>query len=187
MVVIILGTGFEEIETVAPCDILRRGGAEVRLAGIGALEITGSNGITLKADCLVDEIRAEDVELLMLPGGLGGVRSILESETAMKLITEVHSRGKLVSAICAAPTILAKLGITDGKNATCYPGMEEQMGSARMTAVGAVADGTVCTGRAAGSAMDFGYLLLEKLRGAETADRVRKAMVYTPKKEDAHV
>lgn len=184
MVVIILGTGFEEIETVAPCDILRRGGAEVRLAGIGALEITGSNGITLKADCLVEDICADDVELLMLPGGLGGVRSILGSAAAMKLIREVHGRGKLVSAICAAPTILAKLGITDGKNATCYPGMENEMGAAHMTAAGAVADGTVCTGRAAGSALEFGYLLLEQLRGAQTADRVRRAMVYTPNKEN---
>ncbi len=187
MVVILLGTGFEEIEMVAPCDILRRGGAEVCLAGIGAREITGSNKITVCADCLVEDINAEDVELLMLPGGLGGVRSILESETAMKLIADVHSRGRLVSAICAAPTVLAELGITDGKAATCYPGMEDQMGSANMKAVGAVADGMVCTGRAAGSAMEFGYLLLEKLRGAETAERVRKAMVYEQEKEDACV
>lgn len=187
MVVIILGRGFEEIETVAPCDILRRGGAEVRLAGIDALELTGSNGITLKADCLVEEIDPEQVELLMLPGGLGGVNSILGSPAAMDLIRAVHSRGRLVSAICAAPTVLAKLGITDEKLATCYPGMEEQMGAARMTRAGAVADGTVCTGRAAGSAMDFGFLLLEKLRGRETADRVRKAMVYAPEEGKAHV
>lgn len=187
MVVILLGNGFEEIEMVAPCDILRRGGAEVRLAGIGAAEITGGHGITVRADCMVEEIKAEDVELLMLPGGLGGVRSILESETAMKLIAEVHSRGRLVSAICAAPTVLAKLGITDGKAATCYPGMEDQMGSANMKAVGAVADGTVCTGRAAGSTMEFGFLLLEELRGAETAARVRRDMVYMPEKGDACV
>ena len=109
------------------------------------------------------------------------------SQVAMELISAVYARGGLVSAICAAPTVLAKLGITDGKRATCYPGMEEQMGSASMTPAGVVTDGTVCTGRAAGSALDFGYALLAQLRGEETAQRVRKAMVYGQEKEESHV
>ena len=178
MVYIILGTGFEEIEAIAPCDILRRGGVDVKFAGIGGLEITGGNGITVKADCTVEEMDLEAMELVMLPGGLGGVRSILGSEAAMHAVQYAHDAGKYVTAICAAPTVLAKLGITDGKKATVYPGMEDQMGSALMQDANAVRDGKVLTGRAPGAAYDFAYLLLETLQGAETAARVRSGMVY---------
>lgn len=179
MVYIILGTGFEEIEAVAPCDILRRGGVEVRLAGIGGRQITGGNGITLQADCTVEEIDLNAMELIMLPGGMGGVRSILASETALNAVRYAHSHGKFVTAICAAPTILAQLGITDGKKATVYPGMESQMGTAQMVDADAVRDGSVLTGRAPGAAYEFGYLLLETLKGAETAQQIRTGMVYS--------
>ena len=178
MVYIILGTGFEEIEAVAPCDILRRGGVEVQFAGIGSLEVTGGNGITVKADCLVEDMDPEAMELVMLPGGMGGVRSILGSKAAMDAVKYAHETGKFVTAICAAPTILAQLGITDGKQATVYPSMEDQMGSAVMTGTSTAADGKVLTGRAPGAALDFGYLLLETLKGAEVAAKVRNGMVY---------
>ena len=178
MVYIILGKGFEEIEAVAPCDILRRGGVEVQFAGIGGLEITGGNGITVKADCTVEEMDLANMELIMLPGGMGGVHSILGSETAMNAIRYAYETGKFVTAICAAPTILAILGITDGKKATVYPGMEDQMGTADMQDANAVADGKVLTGRAPGAALDFGYLLLETLKGTDVAARVRTGMVY---------
>lgn len=178
MVYIILGKGFEEIEAIAPCDILRRGGVEVKFAGIGGLEITGGNGITVKADCTVEEMDLEAMELIMLPGGLGGVNSILGSETAMNAVKYAYEQGKFVTAICAAPTVLAKLGITDGRKATVYPGMEGQMGSACMVDANAVRDGKVLTGRAPGAAYDFAYLLLETLQGTETAQRIRTGMVY---------
>ena len=178
MVYIILGKGFEETEAIAPCDILRRGGVEVKFAGIGGLEITGGNGITVKADCTVEEMDLEAMELIMLPGGLGGVNSILGSETAMNAVKYAYEQGKFVTAICAAPTVLAKLGITDGRKATVYPGMEGQMGSACMVDANAVRDGKVLTGRAPGAAYDFAYLLLETLQGTETAQRIRTGMVY---------
>ena len=178
MVYIILGKGFEEIEAAAPCDILRRGGVDVKFAGIGGLEITGGNGITIRADCTVEEMDLEAMELIMLPGGMGGVHSILGSEAAMDAVRYAYENGKFVTAICAAPTILAKLGITDGKRATVYPGMEDQMGDAEMQDANAVADGKVLTGRAPGAALDFGYLLLENLKGADVAMQVRTGMVY---------
>ena len=178
MVYIILGTGFEEIEAIAPCDILRRGGVDVRFAGIGGKEITGSNGITVHADCTVEEMNPEQMELVMLPGGMGGVHSILGSEAALSAVRYAWKSGKFVTAICAAPTILAKLGITDGKNAVVYPGLEAQMGTARMQDANTAVDGKVLTGRAPGAALDFGYLLLEQLRGAQTAANVRAGMVY---------
>ncbi len=178
MVYIILGKGFEEIEAIAPCDILRRGDVEVKFAGIDTLEVTGSNGITVKADLPVEEMDLENMEMVILPGGLGGVHSILGSEKAMSAVKYAYESGKFVAAICAAPTILAGLGITDGKKAVVYPGMEDRMGSAIMQNTDAVADGKIITGRAAGGALDFGYLLLETLKGAEVAEQVRTGMHY---------
>lgn len=178
MVYILLGTGFEEIEAVSPCDILRRGGVEVQFAGIGGTLVTGGNGITVQADCTVEDMDLDAMEMVVLPGGMGGVRSILGSDAATNAVKTAHEQGKFVTAICAAPTILAKLGITDGKHATVYPGMESRMGSAIMEDVNAVRDGKVLTGRAPGAALDFGYLLLETLKGTEVMEKVRSGMVY---------
>lgn len=178
MVYIILGTGFEEMEAVCPGDILRRGGVEVHYAGIGGKLITGGNGITVQADCTVDEIDFDKLDLIVLPGGMGGVRSILGSEAALNAVKWAYEHEKYVAAICAAPSILAKLGITDGKKAVVYPGMESEMGSAIMQDANAVKDGKVLTGRAPGAAMDFGLMLLEMLKDAETAARVKGGMVY---------
>ena len=177
MLYILLGNGFEEIEAIAPCDILRRGGVEVMLAGIGGLEITSAHGITVRADCRVEDVRKEDTELLMLPGGMGGVQSIEGSRAAMKLISDVYEDGRLVAAICAAPTVLAHLGILKGKKAVCYPGMEEQCTDARMTQeASTVRDGNVITGRGPGAGLDFGFRLLSELRGKACAEEVRAAM-----------
>lgn len=178
MVYIILGTGFEDMEAVCPCDILRRGGVEVQFAGIGGRLVTGGNGVTVQTDCTVEEIDFEKLEMIVLPGGMGGVHSILASETALNAVKWAYENEKYVAAICAAPTILAKLGVTDGKRATVYPGMEDQMGSAVMQDANAVRDGKVLTGRAPGAAMDFGLLLLQTLKDAETAARVQSGMVY---------
>lgn len=175
MIYIILGTGFEEMEALVPCDLLRRGKVDVRLVGIGGLEITGGHGITVKADCTEQEADWSAAELLVLPGGLGGVASIEGSKTVMDAI-RAHE-GPL-AAICAAPTVLARLGLTDGLRATCYPGMEEQMGNAQMLAEDTVADGRILTGRAAGAAFSFGLALLERLQGREVADRVAAEVVY---------
>ena len=178
MVYIVLGQGFEEMEAICPCDMLRRGGVEVQFAGIGGKLITGGKGIVVQADCTVEEMDLQAMDMIVLPGGLGGVHSILGSETAMQAVRYAHENGKYVAAICAAPSILAKLGITDGKKAVVYPGMEDQMGTAVMQDANAVRDGKVLTGRAPGAAMDFGSLLLETLKDAETAANVRAGMVY---------
>ena len=116
--------------------------------------------------------------MVVLPGGLGGVQSILASETSMNFIRLAYEKNCYVAAICAAPTILARLHITDGRKATCYPGMEDQMGTAQMIPCGAVQDGSVITGRAAGSADEFGLACLRALKGEETARQVASGIVY---------
>lgn len=177
MVAILLGTGFEPVEALAPCDILRRGGVDVQLAALEGRVVEGGHGIRVEADCALSDLNVNDLEMVVLPGGLGGVHSILACEAALALVRRAYDAGKLIGAICAAPQILAKLSITDGRRATCYPGVEAVMGSAVMQDAGVVCDGAVITGRAMGSAEAFGLALLAALRGEETAQRVAQEIV----------
>ena len=140
--------------------------------------IEAGHGITVKADCTVEEVDFANAEMVILPGGLGGVRSILGCKTAMDAVQKAYDDGKHVAAICAGPTILAALHITDGKTATCYPGCEVQMGSAKCVPQDVARDGKVITGRAAGAALDFGLALLSALRGEEAAKEIADAIVY---------
>lgn len=173
MVAILLGKGFEEAEAVVPADLLRRAGVEVRLVGVGGRQITGSHGITITADLTLEELDRDQVELLMLPGGMGGVETLSGDVRAQALIQHCYNEGRWLAAICAAPTILANLGMLDRRRAVCYPGLEELMGSAvvqRGSTV--VVDGHIVTGEGPGSAFPFGLKLVEILRGSEAAARL---------------
>jgi 4-methyl-5(b-hydroxyethyl)-thiazole monophosphate biosynthesis len=174
----LLGTGFEETEAIAPLDLLRRAGVETATVGVTGKIVYGSHNIGIEADFLIDEMDLTNLDMIILPGGLGGVASIRCSEEAMNAIKFAADNGKFTAAICAGPTVLADLGITDGKLATCYPGCEDGMGSAQMVAdVAAVRDGLVITGTSAGSAIPFGLKLIEALKGPETADQIAKQIV----------
>ena len=178
MVYIILGTGFEEAEAIIPCDLLRRAGVDVKFAGIGALCITGSHGISVTADCIVEDTDLTMADMIVLPGGLGGVDSIRKSRETLLAAQKMYEKGQYVAAICAAPTVLAELGLLEGRRATCYPGMEPEMCGAVMQNAGVVRDGNFITGRAAGSAFAFGLALVEALCGAETAARIAAQVVW---------
>lgn len=178
MVYIILGKGFEEAEAVVPCDMLRRAGVDVRFASIGGREIVGGHGITVCADCVAEETDLTAAEMIVLPGGMGGVKSILGSETVLHAVKTVYDNGGYAAAICAGPTVLAKLGITDGRKTTCYPGCETDMGGAKPCGEKAVIDGRVVTGKAPGTAFDFALALIEVLRGKEAAAKVAAGAVY---------
>lgn len=180
MVYILLGNGFETVEALAPCDVLRRAGVEVALVALNENKavVSGQN-ITVQADITLDEVDMDKMEMLMLPGGLGGVHEIMSSIPAQMLIQNAATNGKYVTAICAAPTILAQLGLLDRRNATVYPGMEEQMFSAVMLrGAHVVKDGRFITGEAAGSSIEFGLKLVEVLCGEETSLRIRNAIHY---------
>ena len=154
MVYILLGTGFEEIEALTPCDLLRRAGIEVALAGVNGMEIVGSHGISVRADLPLDAVQIESADMVILPGGLKGVQSILDCAAALELIQRAWAAEKYVCAICAAPTILARLGIVADAPAVCYPGMEAEMADARIQDANVVRCGKLITARAAGAAMD---------------------------------
>jgi 4-methyl-5(b-hydroxyethyl)-thiazole monophosphate biosynthesis len=178
MVYVLLGTGFEETEAIAPIDLMRRAGIPVLTVGLNGKIIRGGHGIGVEADITVEEMDLTDLEMIVLPGGLGGVASIRGCQAAMDAIAFAHENRRFVAAICAGPTVLADLGITDGKNATCYPGCEDGMGTAVMAEnKAAVIDGKLITGTSAGCAVPFGLALIEVLKGREEAERIAKQIV----------
>ncbi len=178
MVYVLLGTGFEETEALTPIDLLRRAGIDVLSVGINGKTVCGGHNIGVEADITLDELDLTNLQMLVLPGGLGGVASIRASKGAMDAISFAWENDKFVAAICAGPTILADLHITDGKNATCYPGCEGQMGQAIVLADKAcVRDGNVITGTSAGCAIPFGLALIEALKGPDTANVIAQQFV----------
>lgn len=178
MVYMLLGTGFEETEAIAPLDLLRRAGVEVLTVGVNGKTIYGGHGIGVKADIALEEMDLTQLDMIVLPGGLGGVASVRASKKAMDALKFAWENGKFVAAICAGPTVLADLGITDGRRATCYPGCESGMGNASMvTDAACVRDGMLITGTSAGCAVKFGLALVEALRGKEAANAIAQQIV----------
>ena len=178
MVYMLLGTGFEETEAIAPLDLLRRAGVDVLTVGVTGKTVYGGHNIGVEADITIDEMDLTNLEMIILPGGLGGVASARASQKAMDALRFAWENGKYVAAICAGPTVLADLGITDGKNATCYPGCESGMGSANVnTDAACVRDGMLITGASAGCAIPFGLALVEALKGKEAAEAIARQIV----------
>lgn len=178
MVYVMLGTGFEEIEALAPVDLLRRAGVEVLTVGINGKTVFGGHGIGVQADITLEELDLTNMDMIVLPGGLGGVASIRASQETLDAVRFAWDNGCFVAAICAGPTVLADLGITDGKTATCYPGQKGNMGGkALLEDVAAIRDGKLITGASAGCAVEFALLLVEALKGAEAAAVIREQIV----------
>lgn len=178
MVYVLLGTGFEETEAIVPVDLLRRAGIPVMTVGINGKTVYGGHNIGIEADILLDEMDLSNMDMIVLPGGLGGVASIRGSKQAMDAVRYAWENGKYTAAICAAPTILAELGITNGRNATCYPGCEADMSTANVSGdLACVQDGNLITGASAGCAVPFGLALIRVLKGQQTADKVAQQIV----------
>ena len=181
MVYILLGAGFEEAEALVTADVLRRANLPVSLTGIGGEYVTGSHNITVRADIKAEDVALSEGDTVVLPGGMGGVASIEGSRAAMALAREAAEKYRL-AAICAAPTVLARAGLLKkGARCVCYPGMEGELsaaGAVPQPDCGTVVDGNLVTGRAAGSAFDFGLTLVEVLAGADAARAVAAGLVY---------
>jgi 4-methyl-5(b-hydroxyethyl)-thiazole monophosphate biosynthesis len=183
MVYILLGEGFEEVEALCAADVLRRGGVEVALAGTERRNVTGSHNIPVVADVVCADVKLQKGDMVVLPGGLGGVESIEGSQAAMALTCQAAQDENIwLAAICAAPTLLARAGlIGPGDQAVCYPGMEGEMTQRGVTAhmdQSVVVCGRLITGRAPGSAFDFALQLLDSLKGAQAAETVRAGLHY---------
>ena len=179
MVCVLLADGFEESEAVIPVDLLRRGGVEVTLAGVDGLQVRSSHNITVVADCLLSEVALDQVDMVFVPGGLGGVDHLLASPLARDFLGRAAAADKYLAAICAGPTVLSRLGLIDGKRAICYPGCEVNLPPAiHVPDQRVVWDGKLLTGEAAGSAFDLGLQMLEVLKGKEISDQVRHSVYY---------
>lgn len=178
MVYMLLGTGFEEIEAIVPLDLLRRAQIPVLTVGISGKTVKGSHDIAVETDITIGEIDITDVDMIILPGGAGGVTTVQACQEAMDALKFAWDNDKFVAAICAGPSALAVLGITDGKKATCYPGWESKMGRADMiSSVACVRDGKLITGTSAGCAVPFGLALIAALKGEDAAKTVADLIV----------
>ena len=178
MVYILLGTGFEETEAIAPLDLLRRAGIPVMTVGLNGKIVYGGHGIGVEADISLGEMDLTAMDMIVLPGGLGGVASIRASQEALDAIRFAWDNDKYVAAICAGPTVLADLGLVSGKKATCYPGCESGMADAMIVENAAsIRDGKLITGTSAGCAVSFGLTLIEALKGKEISDAVAQQIV----------
>lgn len=177
MVYVMFADGFEETEAIEPIDILKRGGVDVVTVGVKDKTVTGSHGITIITDIGIEEVDSEKMELLMLPGGMG--HEILDASNEVHgLINYAVANGLYIAAICAAPSILGKKMLLEGKKATCFPGYEKYLYGADVVSDKAVVDGKFITAKGAGAAADFGFEMLTVLKSRETADKVKEIMQY---------
>ena len=173
MVYIFLADGFEEIEALTQIDYLRRAGIDIISVGIGGKRIKGAHGIEVTADTTEDEISEDGIEMVILPGGLGGVDGIKSSKRALEVIRSCAENGTFIAAICAAPTILSQMGLLDGKRAVCYPSMSDELGNCIPCGERVAVDGKFITAIAAGASEEFSFVLIEALCGKKAAEKVR--------------
>lgn len=173
-----LAEGFEEIEAVTIVDTLRRAGLAVTTAGLRSASVEGAHGITVTADTTIDAVDAGRFDVIVLPGGMPGTSHLAEDERVLKLVREMHAQKKLVTAICAAPTVLAKAGVISKVPVTCYPGFEDQLGDAQFqSGPRVVKSGRIVTSRGPGTALEFSLALVEELCGAAKARELAQGMI----------
>ena len=174
-----LAPGFEEMEAIAVVDVLRRGGVDVRTVSVGGgKEVTSAHQVTLRADLSLEQIRPEEAECLIFPGGMPGAQNLSECEKLMTILQHHYDQGRMVAAICAAPAlVLSHLKTNRKLRVTCYPGFEKYVPDFEVVADGVAVDGNVITGKGLGFAIQFGVTLLEQLRSSGKAKEVAAGML----------
>lgn len=177
MVYLFLANGFEEVEALCPLDLLRRAGVAVTTVGIGGDTVTGSHGITVRADIPDTMYRDSKPEMVVLPGGMPGSSNLDASHTVEMALRAAHKNDAYLAAICAAPMVLGKRGYLEGKRAICFPGFEEHLRGAEIAKERVVTDGKVITAAGMGVALDFGLALVAALKGDEAAVKLRAAVL----------
>ena len=178
MVYMFLADGFEEVEALAPLDIMRRANIAVTTIGVTGEYINGAHGITVKADKLLGDVQLENLEGVILPGGLGGTNNMDSSDKVKEIVKYAADNNKLVCAICAAPSILGKMGLIAGKEATCYPGFEDTFKGGKYVKQSVVKCDNFITSDGMGSAYKFGFAITEELCGKDTAEKIKEQIQY---------
>jgi len=174
-----LADGFEEIEALAPVDIFRRGGVEIKTVSCnGADMVESAHGIIFKADMKFEDADFSDADLLMLPGGLPGATNLRDHQGVCEAVTRQAKSGKKIAAICAAPLVFGHLGLLDGKRATCYPGFEKYLGDAEYTHELFTVDGNITTGEGPAATLPYTYELLSQFIGKERTADIERGMMF---------
>ena len=176
---IFMADGCEEIEGLTVVDVVRRAKMEIVMLSItGKKEVTSSHGVTFLADALAEETGYEDLDGIVLPGGMPGTLNLKNHDGVRYVVKQYAKEGRYVGAICAAPTILKSLGVLEGRRATCYPGVEDEMEDVVLTETAVVVDENIITSQGVGTAIDFGLKLIEILDGEEKAKEIADSIVF---------
>lgn len=176
-VAVILADGFEEVEAIAIIDVLRRAGIDTVVAGLHAGPVASARNVKVIPDALIDAVKAEDFDMLVLPGGQPGSDNLNADPRVKELIGSFSRKGKLTGAICAAPYVLANAGVLQGKRATAYPSYKDRLGGATYEERPVVVDGNILTSRGAGTALQFGLAIVERLINREKSQKIKEAML----------
>ena len=164
-VLTILAPGFEEIEAITVIDLLRRADINVTVCGLNDTKVTGSHNVTIACDTRFDYLDVDDFECLFLPGGQPGSNNLKNDKRVLSLVQNYHKEQKLITAICAAPTVLHASGILKGKKVTSYPSERDIFTESIYLEENVVQDGKIITSRGVGTAIEFALHLIGVLRG----------------------
>lgn len=179
MIYLFLADGFEEIEALTQADLLRRAGCDVKCVSVNAEKnVTGVHGISVMADCLIEDISADADDMLILPGGMPGVENLFSCGRLIEILKSHYNSSGKIAAICAAPIILGRLGMLDGKMAVCYPGFESELKGASYFDCPVIVDGNIITAKAAGAAIDFAAEIITAVSGEDVSDKVLSDIYY---------
>jgi 4-methyl-5(b-hydroxyethyl)-thiazole monophosphate biosynthesis len=175
-VLIPLAEGCEELEAVTIIDLLRRANITVTVAGLAAGPVTASHGVVLMPETTLDQVLDQDFDLVVLPGGLGGMQRLEADRRIAALLRRMSEQGRFIAAICAAPKVLVSAGLVKDREITAYPGVLDAQSGVRLSSAAVVRDGTFITSRGPGTAMDFALTLIEALCDRQTRDTVETAL-----------
>ena len=177
--IIFLADGFEECEALLAVDLLRRAGVDVQMTSVmKGLEVASSRKIRVQADVMAEDVDYASTDMIVLPGGRIGTENLRKNKIVRTQCRAFSAEGKFVAAICAAPSILAKLGLLEGKEATCHPDYEDKMGGAVLTQESVAVAGNIITGQGLGAGFPFAFELVRVLAGEDEVKRIKKAICY---------
>lgn len=178
MIYMFLADGFEEIEAITPLDILKRGKIPIKTVGLENKTVKGSLGIIVEADITIENLKEEEVDGIILPGGMPGTLNLGKNKKVTDVIKYCYENNLLIAAICAAPSILGEMGILNGKSACCYPGFEEKLIGSEISNLSVCADDNLITAKGPGVAAEFGFKILEYIKGKRAVKVVSSSMQF---------
>jgi len=176
-VLVPLAPGFEEIEAITSIDVLRRAGIEVVTVSLNSIDVKGAHNIPIIADKRIKQIKIEEFDGILLPGGMPGAKNLKENSQILKFVRQINENKLMVAAICAAPMVLETAGILENINATSYPSFKKEVPSCNYKEERVVKDGNIITSRGAGVALEFALEVVEYLEGKKVKEDLIDSML----------